>query len=173
VKARLRALADRYTGAKAVHLREQPVPWAYRVFARQVGMDPDAERIPVERVAVDRLKHGGFRSRGVVDDALTLAIGDTGVAVMAFDADEIAGELGLRLARAGERLGPVVPTRERQIVVADAERPVALALRDVAEDAAVTGRTQRVVVAALQVKDVPRLAVEEALHVATGVLLYS
>ena len=34
-------LADRYTGGKVVHMRQDPVPWAYRVFSRQVGIDPD------------------------------------------------------------------------------------------------------------------------------------
>ena len=61
VKRRLRALADRYTGGKVIHMRQDPVPWAYRVFARQVGMDPDTDRTPVERIALERLRHGGLR----------------------------------------------------------------------------------------------------------------
>ena len=48
VKERLRALADRYTGGKVVHMRQDPVPWAYRVFYRQVGIDPDTQRTPAE-----------------------------------------------------------------------------------------------------------------------------
>ena len=40
MKQRLRMLADRYTGGKVVHMRQDPVPWAYRVFSRQVGIDP-------------------------------------------------------------------------------------------------------------------------------------
>ena len=59
VKERLRALADRYTGAKVVHMRQDAVPWAYRVFSRQVGIDPDTDRTPVEAIAVERLRHGG------------------------------------------------------------------------------------------------------------------
>ena len=39
-------LADRYTGGKVVHMRQDPVPWAYRVFSRQVGIDPDTDRTP-------------------------------------------------------------------------------------------------------------------------------
>ena len=30
-----RALADRYTGGKVIHMRQDPVPWAYRVFSRR------------------------------------------------------------------------------------------------------------------------------------------
>jgi hypothetical protein len=65
VKRRLRALADRYTGGKVIHMRQDPVPWAYRVFARQVGVDPDTDRTPVEQIALDRLKHGGLRSESL------------------------------------------------------------------------------------------------------------
>ena len=63
MKRRLRALADRYTGGKVIHMRQDPVPWAYRVFARQVGVDPDTDRTPVEQIALDRLKHGGLPQR--------------------------------------------------------------------------------------------------------------
>ena len=101
VKQRLRALADRYTGGKVIHMRQDPVPWAYRVFSRQVGIDPDHDRTPVEAVALERLKHGGLRSENLVDDALTIAIAETGVPVIALDADRVEGELGLRLARRG------------------------------------------------------------------------
>src|SRR3954469_506051 len=72
VKRRLRGLADRYTGSEVVHLRQDPRPRAYRVSARQVGLDPDSDRTPVERVALERLKQGGMPSQNSVDDALTI-----------------------------------------------------------------------------------------------------
>ena len=50
-------------------MRQDPVPWAYRVFWRQVGIDPDTDRTPVEQIALDRLKRGGLRSRNLLDDA--------------------------------------------------------------------------------------------------------
>ena len=37
LKRRLRVLANRYTGGKVIHMRQDPVPWAYRVFARAGG----------------------------------------------------------------------------------------------------------------------------------------
>ena len=86
-------------------MRQDSVPWAYRVFSRQVGIDPDTDRTPVERIALERLRHGGLESRNLVDDALTIAIAETGVPVFALDSDRVVGELGLRLARAGEQLG--------------------------------------------------------------------
>ena len=103
VKRRLRALADRYTGGKVIHMRQDPVPWAYRVFARQVGVDPDTDRTPVEQIALDRLKHGGLPSESLLDDALTIAVAETGVPVIALDPDRIDGDPGLRLAGRARR----------------------------------------------------------------------
>src|SRR4029079_13836103 len=37
VRRRLRDLSDRTNGAQAIRLRERPIPWAYRVFYRQIG----------------------------------------------------------------------------------------------------------------------------------------
>jgi DNA/RNA-binding domain of Phe-tRNA-synthetase-like protein len=170
VKQRLRELANRYTGGKVVHMRQDAVPWAYRVFARQVGVDPDVDRTPVEAIAVERLRHGGLASENIVDDALTIAIAETGVPVIALDAERIDGELGLRLARAGEQLAGVRPLSRRQIVVADDTRPVAVVLGEVGHDAGVTKRTQRMVLCALRVKGVPAISVEEALWTAADTL---
>ena len=170
VKQRLRMLADRYTGGKVVHMRQDPVPWAYRVFSRQVGIDPDHDRTPVEAVALRRLKQGGLQSENLVDDALTIAIAETGVPLIALDAERVGGELGLRLAQDGERLGPVRPLSERQLVVADRQRPVAVVLGEVGADAGVTPETEQIVLCALGVKGVPRISLEEALWTAAETL---
>ncbi|HYP47551.1 MAG TPA: B3/4 domain-containing protein [Thermoleophilaceae bacterium] len=170
VVRRLHALADRYTGAKVIHMRQDPVPWAYRVFSRQVGIDPDSDRPPAEALALERLRHGGIKSRNLVDDALTIAIAETGVPVIALDAAKVHPELGVRLARAGERLSELRSLRERQLVVADANRPVAVVLGEVSEEAGVTPSTEAMVLAALQVKGVPQISVEEALWTAAEVL---
>jgi DNA/RNA-binding domain of Phe-tRNA-synthetase-like protein len=171
VKARLRTLADRYTGGKVIHMRQDAVPWAYRVFARQVGIDPDTERTPVEAIALERLRHGGLKSENLLDDALTIAICETGVPVFALDADKVEGEPGLRLSRPGERLAGVRPLSERQLVVADDRRPVAVVLGEVSHDAGVTPETERMVLCALRVKGVPPIAVEEALWTTAEVLV--
>jgi DNA/RNA-binding domain of Phe-tRNA-synthetase-like protein len=170
VRHRLRMLADRYTGGKVIHMRQDPVPWAYRVFSRQVGIDPDTDRTPVEGVALRRLKQGGLLSENLVDDALTIAIAETGVPLIALDADRIDGELGLRLARAGETMDGLRPLSDRQLVVADSERPVAVVLGDVGQEAGVTPETDRMVLCALGVKGVPRISLEEALWSAAETL---
>ena len=170
VRQRLRMLADRYTGGKVVHMRQDPVPWAYRVFSRQVGIDPDHDRTPVEAVALRRLKQGGLHSENVVDDALTIAIAETGVPLIALDAGKVDGELGLRLARAGERLDETRPLSDRQLVVADSERPVAVVLGEVSRDTGVRPETERMALCALGVKGVPRICLEEALWSAAETL---
>ena len=50
------------------------------------------------------------------------------------------GDLGLRLARSDEKLGEARPLSARQLVVADAERPVAVVFGEMGEDAGVTRR---------------------------------
>ena len=165
VRERLRGLADRYTGAKVVHMRQDSVPWAYRVFSRQVGIDPDTDRTPVEALAVERLRHGGLRSENLVDDALTIAIAETGVPVFALDADKLDGQLGLRLAREGEWLFERRPVAAGQLVVADERRPVALVMGEVSARAGVTADTRRMVVCALRVKGVAPIVADEALWI--------
>jgi DNA/RNA-binding domain of Phe-tRNA-synthetase-like protein len=171
LRARLRRLADRYTGGRVVHMRQDAVPWAYRVFWRQVGIDPDKDRTPAERVAVERLQHGGFRSDNTVDDALTIAVAETGVGLVAFDGDLVGVTLGLRLARSGEWLEKERPLPPRQIVIADERRALAVLVGEVARSAGVTSRSRRVELAGLRVKGVPKIAVEEALWLAAEVLM--
>jgi DNA/RNA-binding domain of Phe-tRNA-synthetase-like protein len=170
VRRRMRQMANRYTGGRVIHMRQDAVPWAYRVFSRQVGIDPDTQRTPVEAVALERLRHGGFKSSNLVDDALTIAIAETGVPVFALDAAKVEGEVGLRLSRPGERLAGVRPLSARQIVVADDAKPVAIVLGEVSHDAGVTPETERMVLCALRVKGVPAIAVEEALWTSAEIL---
>ena len=171
IKERLRGLSNRYTGGKAVHLRQEPIPWAYRVFFRQVGIDPDDHRTPAEQAALDRMKHGSFRSRNLLDDALTIATVETGVPLVALDADRVTPPLGLRLSQDGERLGGEGrPLSVRQIVIADSERSVAVLFGDVAEERGVDPGTARMLLCAVQVKGVPEISIEEALWTTTEVL---
>ena len=152
-------------------MRQEAVPWAYRVFFRQVGIDPDSHRTPVEQAALDRMKWGGFRSSNLVDDALLIATIETGVPVIAFDGDKVGPALGLRLSQAGELLGGAGrPLSDRQIVVADEERSIAVLFDEVAVERGVSWDTERMVLAALEVKGVPRISVEEALWMASEVL---
>jgi DNA/RNA-binding domain of Phe-tRNA-synthetase-like protein len=171
VKERLRAMSDRFTGPKAVQVRQQPVPWAYRVFFRQVGIDPDARRTPAEAVALERMRAGAFNSRNLVEDALLIATVETGVPVLAYDADRVDGELGLRLASAGERLGGEGrDLRGGEIVVADGSGALSVLFGDTAAERSVTPGIARTLIAAVRVKGVPYVSVEEALWIAAETL---
>ncbi|MDX6581601.1 MAG: hypothetical protein QOI10_785 [Solirubrobacterales bacterium] len=171
LKERLRLLSDRFTGGQAINLRHQPIPWAYRVFYRHIGLDPDVQRTPVEELALERMKQGGFKSSNLLDDALTIAIIESGVAVRAFDADRVSGLVGIRPSIAGERLeGRPGELPAGTLVVADERRPLSLLFGALASGRGVGPKTKRTLLVAIQVGGVPAIAVEEALWLAASVL---
>jgi DNA/RNA-binding domain of Phe-tRNA-synthetase-like protein len=172
LKERLRELSDRFGGAQAIVLRQRPIPWAYRVFFRHIGLDPDTTWTPVEQLAFDRMHDGRFKSRNRLDDALTIAIAEVGVAIQAFDADRVSGPIGLRLASTGESFdGRTSDLPEGTIVIADEERPLGVLFGEVAEGRGVDKKTERTTLVALRVKGVPDIALEEGLWVATSGML--
>ncbi len=175
VRRRLRELSDRFRGAQAVALRRSPVPWAYRVFFRQIGLDPDVSRTPIEAAAVDRLIRGGWRSDNLLDDALTIALVETGVPLWALDAGPVQGELGIRTATAGEPLGRAAAQPLRlpagRLVVADARTPLAVLFGDLANGHGVDRKTERMVLFTVAVAGVPAIHVEEALYSCAETLL--
>jgi DNA/RNA-binding domain of Phe-tRNA-synthetase-like protein len=165
LRERLAHLSGRVHGAQAVRLRTDPVPHAYRVFFRHVGLDPDTHRVPAEAAVVDRLLHGGFRSRGLVEDALLLATAETGVPLWALDEAAITGPLTLRPADAGERLGRgeyASDLATGTLVVADDAGPVAELFSDPVVPHAPGRATTAVRIFSVQVPGVPSVHVEEA-----------
>jgi hypothetical protein len=105
VKRRLAALSNRWGGAHAVSLRQRPVPAAYRVFFRHIGLDPDVVRTPIEEAMFARMMQGGFHSNHLLADALLITLVDTGVPVWALDAATVEEPLGIRSSRQGEQFG--------------------------------------------------------------------
>jgi DNA/RNA-binding domain of Phe-tRNA-synthetase-like protein len=174
VKQRLKQLSNRYRGASVVAMRTQPIPHAYRTFYRQVGLDPDADRIPSEAAAVARLLQGQFRSHNNVDDALLIGLIETGVPVWALASDVIdAGGLGIRTTVDGDRLGSAESAHHLppgMLVVADARSVHAVLFGQVAHGHGVGGRTARITLFAIGVDGVPAIHVEEALWVCVEVL---
>lgn len=163
VRERLDRLASRMTGGHVVHMRQDAVPWAYRVFWRQVGLDPDLHPTPVEELALERLKAGGLPSRNLVDDAIRIATLETSVPVLAFDADRVGAHIGLRLTGAEESLGVSRRLPADQIVVSDEHRALALLGGEADEARGVTPSTRRMTIAAFRVRGVPKMSLEEAL----------
>jgi DNA/RNA-binding domain of Phe-tRNA-synthetase-like protein len=171
LKERLRSLSDRIAGQQAILLRQQPIPWAYRVFFRHIGLDPDTTRTPIEQLIFERIHDGRFKSRNRVDDALTIAMVESGVALRAFDADRVEGRVGLRLSAEREGFeGRVSPLPEGTIVVADERRALGILFGRTAEGRGVRRGTSRVLLVAIGVRGVPDIALEEALWVAGSAL---
>jgi len=171
LRERLRSLSDRIGGPQAIQLRQQPIPWAYRVFFRHIGLDPDTTRTPVEQLIFERIHDGSFKSRSRVDDALTIAMVEVGVALRAFDADRVEGRIGLRLSAEGEGFeGRASALPDGTIVVADEERPLGILFDRTAEGRGVRRGTRRVIVVAIGVRGVPDIALEEGMWVAGSAL---
>ncbi len=173
LRERLRTLSDRFRGAQAVVMRQQPVPWAYRVFFRHIGLDPDVDRTPVEALALERLKRGGFKSRSLLDDALTVAVMETGVAVWALDAERVEGEVGIRPARRGERFGEGEYASDLpagRLLLADAAGPVGVLFGALVPGRGVTPATKRITLLSVQVAGVPDIHIEEALWTVADIL---
>ena len=106
IKRRLRELSNRYRGARAVSLRREPIPAAYRVFFRHIGLDPDIVRTPIEAAGCSRAGDaaGGALSRADPSGrgVPLIALVDTGVPGWALDAgSSLDRELGIH-ARAAK-----------------------------------------------------------------------
>jgi DNA/RNA-binding domain of Phe-tRNA-synthetase-like protein len=171
LRGRLKHLSDRVYGQHVVNLRREPIASAYRVFFRQIGIDPDEYLPPGEAAMLERLRAGRFTSRDLLEDALTVAVVETGVSVRAFDGDRIEGSLGLRIAQPGEHLaGDRVDLPEGAIVVADERRPLGLVFGDTGTAVMVAGQTARIALCVVGIPGVPDISVEEALWTAKGIL---
>jgi hypothetical protein len=156
IRERLRRASDRWQGAQAVVLRTRPVPWAYRVLFRHLGLDPDVTRTPVEALVLERLLHGGLPSQGMPADALALATLETGVALYALDAARVRGEVGIAAAE--------------KLSLADAAGPIAPLFSPPGPGHAPGRATRELLLVAVVAPDVPALFVEEAVWTAAAAL---
>ncbi len=132
VRQRLRELSNRFRGARAVGVRREPVPAAYRVFFRQIGLDPDVVRTPIEAAVLERMLSGGFLPSSLLEDVLLIALLDTGVPVWALDTDRLDGPIGVRASAEGERIGgspQALGLPAGRLVVADSSAALARPLR--------------------------------------------
>jgi DNA/RNA-binding domain of Phe-tRNA-synthetase-like protein len=176
VKQRLGALSNRWAGLHAIELRRRPVPAAYRVFFRHIGLDPDVVRTPIEEAMLGRMLQGGFHSNNLLSDALLIALVDTGVPVWALDTTLLDGPLGIRSSAQGEPLGrsanaPLLPAG--RLVVADASAALAVLFGEIAPSCLPGARPRELTLFTLQVPGVPALHVEEALWMCTSMLEWS
>jgi DNA/RNA-binding domain of Phe-tRNA-synthetase-like protein len=158
LRDRLCMLSDRVRGAQAVAMRAQPVPSAYRVLFRHLGLDPDVTRTPLEALILDRLLRGGLEVRGMPEDALAIAMLETGVPVWAADAHRVAGELVVEAGADG------------RLVLADAEGAVAVLFEPPVADRAPGKRTTELLLIAVQAPGVEDMRVDEAVWTAASAM---
>jgi len=157
LRDRMRYLADRLRGPQAIAMRSKPVPWAYRVLFRHLGLDPDVTRTPLEALVLDRLMHGGFAARGLPEDALALATLETGVPVWAVDADRV-GTLHLAPGAGG------------RLVLADEDGAVAVLFQPPLPDRAPGRDTRALLLVAVQAPGVEDMDIEEAVWTAASAM---
>jgi len=174
VKQRLKHLSDITHGGRALAQRREPIASAYRIFFRQIGIDPEDIRPPAEAAMLERMRAGRFKSRNTVDDAITVALVETGVYVRAFDAAQVQGDLGLRVSVPGERLGgDGLELPGGTLVIADEQRAIGLIFGDTAPGRGVSPDTRRMALGAVQVPGVPDISVEEAMWICSDILTSS
>jgi len=166
VRGRLRELSNRFRGARAVGVRREPVSAAYRVFFRQIGLDPDVVRTPIEAAMLERMLRGGFPTSGLLADVLLIALLDTGVPVWALDAESLDGGIGVRASDEGEPLGrdphaPRLPAG--RLVVADSSAALAVLFGELAPGHQPHAGSTRLTLFTVQVDGVPTLYAEESL----------
>lgn len=153
LRDRLAAVDDRHRLLPLGGLRVDPVAAAYRAFARQIGLDPDVDRNPLERIAHERLLAGRLVSEGPMADALAVAMLETGVPLWALDGARVRGWPRVDAAADGllvlaDDHGPLVP------LMADPDPSL--------RPAAGRGAAATALVYALQVARVPASTVGEA-----------
>jgi DNA/RNA-binding domain of Phe-tRNA-synthetase-like protein len=151
------ALADEHPGLRLAwtEVEATPGPTPRELRERLRAM---ADRMRgAQAIAVRRMRQGGLRPQGLVDDAITVAVLETGVGMWAFDAARLVGAPGL-----GEAGG--------HLVIADEAGTLAVLFRDPAPRAAVTKATRRIALVAVAVPDVPELHVQEAIWTAWDIL---
>ena len=173
MRRRLRDLSDRFYGSHAIHMRERPIPWAYRVFFRQIGLDPDRTRTPVEQLALDRLHDGAFKQPRPARRRARRSRSSRPASRCAPSTPSRLEGGSASATRRRARRSPGRPGELAQgtLVIADERGPVGAALRRHRRGLRrSTADTRRIAIAAVQVKGVPQIAVDEALWMAAATL---
>jgi len=153
-------------------LKDLPIFRAYRDFFWRLGIDPTKERPSAEALVRRVLAGKPFPAISNLVDAYNLASLRTCIPIATFDADTIVGQRAeLRFARRGEEfLGigmsrPLVLTG-KELVIADAEGPIAIYPYRDADRTKITERTRRALVVACGAPGVDERRLIEAARLA-------
>lgn len=156
---RLNDISTRFRGQKAMELPSKPIPSAYRVFQRQVGLNPETHPSPIEAISRDRILRGTFLSRDRLRDALLIATIESQIAISVIDADTVELPLGIRQVRADDSTELPGGT----LALADADGVIAELLGPPEPAHEVHLHTKRTVVAAIGVAGIADWMLDDAL----------
>ena len=155
-------------------LKDEPTLRAYRDFFWRVGIDPTKNR-PATEALIRRILQGKtIPCINTLVDSYNLASIKTEIALAAFDAEKLKGNLFMRFATEGEEflgIGMEKPMRLRgiEIVVSDMEKLVAIYPHRDAEGTKVTEETKNIF---LLVCGVPGISEETLLDAARVAIEY-
>ena len=169
VGERLALLASRFNGRQALELRQQQVPAAYRSFFRQVGLDPEQQPTPIEQAVLGRLLSGGNLPQDRISDGLLLALLETSVPVVAFEAGAVAPPITIRGAEHGE-LVTDAELEPGALILADGQRPLCQLFSAPEPPLAAASESDRLLLVAIAVPGVSEIASDEALTIAAAAI---
>lgn len=127
-------------------VKDEPIFRAYRDFFWRAGIDPTKTR-PAAEALIRRILSGKpLPTINTLVDSYNLASIQTGVALGAFDAEKLRGDLTLRLANKGERflgigMSQPIMLEGVELVVSDEEKLIAIYPHRDSEETRVTLET--------------------------------
>jgi len=152
-------------------LRDLSTFRAYRDFFWRIGVDPTKNRPAAEALIRRILGEKAIPTINTLVDAYNLASIKTEIALAAFDADRLEGDLLMRLAMKGEEffgIGMEKPMvlQGGEIVVSDGKKLVAVYPHRDADNTKITMKTKNVVLLVCGVPDIREETLQKAARVA-------
>lgn len=157
-------------------LKDEPVFRAYRDFFWRIGIDPTKTR-PAAEALIRRVLGGRSLPRiNTAVDAYNLASMKTCIALAAFDAGKLEGQLHMRFARHGEEFFGIgmdkpVTTVGGEVVMSDADRLVAIYPHRDANYSRLTLQTKNLVLVSCGAPGISLAQLEEAGNAASELVL--
>jgi DNA/RNA-binding domain of Phe-tRNA-synthetase-like protein len=155
-------------------LKDLPVFRFYRDFFWKIGVDPTKTRPAAEALIRRILGGGSIPTINTLVDSYNLASIETEIALAAFDAGKVKGELFMRSSKLGERFEGIgmdkpMAFQGGEIVVSDSEKLIAVYPHRDAEDTKVTEATKDII---LMICGVPGIQDETLLKAGKTALEY-
>jgi len=157
-------------------LKDQEIIRAYRDFFWDVGIDPTKHRPAAEALIRRVLRGSTLPNINTLVDAYNLASMKTEVALAAFDAERIKGDLLMRFAKENEKfvgIGMEKPLSLQggEVVISDAEKIVAIYPHRDADSSRITLTTRNILLMSCGVPSVDERILRNATEMARKYML--